>query len=41
MARSLKKLRDLPAETAVYPGHGDTTTIGEEVRRNPYMRGHL
>ena len=41
MARSLKKLRDLPAETVVYPGPGDTTTIGEEVRRNPYMRGHL
>ncbi len=30
MAPSLKKLLSLPPETKVYPGHGGTTTIGEE-----------
>ncbi|MGB9612641.1 MAG: MBL fold metallo-hydrolase [Candidatus Margulisiibacteriota bacterium] len=30
MATSLKKLLKLPPETKVYPGHGETTTIGEE-----------
>jgi len=29
---SLEKLFDLPAETRVYPGHGDMTTIGAERR---------
>jgi hydroxyacylglutathione hydrolase len=31
-----KKLFSLPDETIVYPGHGPTTTIGEERRTNPY-----
>lgn len=29
---SLKKLGDLPTETKVFPGHGDPTTIGEELK---------
>ena len=32
-----KKLFNLPAETVVYPGHGESTTIGNEVRSNPYF----
>lgn len=32
-----KKLLVLPAETKVYPGHGPTTTIGDEKRNNPYL----
>lgn len=32
-----KKLFTLPSETVVYPGHGDSTTIGNEVRSNPYF----
>ena len=30
MWKSLKRLSQLPAETIVYPGHGDPTTIGAE-----------
>lgn len=36
--RSLKKLSALPDSTAVYSGHGQSTAIGEEKRRNPYMQ---
>lgn len=32
----------LPADTTVYPGHGPGTTIGVELRMNPYLRAsHL
>ncbi len=31
------KLLTLPAETSVYPGHGGSTTIGREIRSNPYL----
>jgi len=35
---SLKNvLGNLPADTTVYCGHGPKTTIGEEVRYNPYL----
>ena len=34
---SLKKLVVLPSETKVYPGHGAATTIGDELRLNPYL----
>ncbi|MDO8491186.1 MAG: MBL fold metallo-hydrolase, partial [Dehalococcoidia bacterium] len=33
------KLMTLPDETEVYPGHGPETTIGEERKRNPFLRG--
>jgi hydroxyacylglutathione hydrolase len=35
----LTRLYPLPAELAVYPGHGPATTIGEERRMNPFVRG--
>ncbi len=35
---SLKSLRRLAKETVVYPGHGRSTTIGEEILQNPYLR---
>ena len=36
--RSLKtKLAKLPDQTVVYPGHGETTTIGKEKKSNPFL----
>ncbi len=26
-----------PGETVVYPGHGPTTTLGEELEENPFL----
>ena len=35
---SIRALVDrLPAETAVYPGHGPATTIGAELASNPFL----
>ena len=39
MAASLKRLSKLPPETRVLPGHGASSTIEEELRTNPYLRG--
>jgi hydroxyacylglutathione hydrolase len=33
-----EKLLTLPDEMIVFPGHGDTTTIGEEREQNPFLR---
>lgn len=32
-----KKLVTLPDQTVVYPGHGESTTIGHEKQYNPYL----
>ncbi len=38
LVRSIKeKLWELPDETIVYPGHGDSTTIGHEKKYNPFL----
>ncbi len=34
----LTKLYTLPADVVVYPGHGDTTTIGDEMKTNPFVK---
>ena len=39
LEESLKKIVALPPETVVHPGHGDTTTIGEEKISNPFING--
>jgi glyoxylase-like metal-dependent hydrolase (beta-lactamase superfamily II) len=37
MASIQNKLMTLPDETIAYPGHGPSTTIGEERRGNPFL----
>jgi len=32
------KLLTLPEDVAVYPGHGDSTTIGREKKQNPFLK---
>ncbi len=32
-----QKLLCLPPDSKVYPGHGSTTTIGEEAKNNPFL----
>lgn len=34
----LTKLYTLPADVTVYPGHGGTTTIGHEMKGNPFVK---
>lgn len=39
LVRSIReKLFALPEETKVYPGHGDSSTIGHEKRYNPFLQ---
>lgn len=35
--QSLRMLSQLPDDVVVYPGHGESTTIGNEVAANPYL----
>jgi len=35
---SLKKLATLPGHMKVYPGHGPTSTMGEEKKHNPFLQ---
>ncbi len=37
MVTSLRRLLTLPDETRVYPGHGPSTTIGQERQSNPFL----
>ena len=37
MIQSLRMISQLPDDVKVYPGHGDTTTIGTELAENPYL----
>lgn len=38
MRRSLKKLCDLAGDYRVFPGHGESTTLAQEKKYNPYLR---
>jgi hydroxyacylglutathione hydrolase len=33
-----EKLYRLPEDTVVFPGHGEETTIGREMKSNPFVR---
>lgn len=39
LLKSLQRFAALPADTVVYAGHGPATTIGEELRSNPFLTG--
>jgi glyoxylase-like metal-dependent hydrolase (beta-lactamase superfamily II) len=39
MDASLERFATLPVATAVYPGHGSMTTIGQELETNPFLSG--
>ncbi len=37
LSSSLKKIISLPPKTSVFCGHGNTTTIEEEIKHNPFI----
>jgi glyoxylase-like metal-dependent hydrolase (beta-lactamase superfamily II) len=39
LAASIERIATLPHDTVVYPGHGPATSIGAEVRTNPFLTG--
>ena len=41
MKASLKKIAALQPETNLYPGHGPATTVGNELKHNPYLREEI
>ncbi len=38
LLKTLGKFKDYPAETVIYSGHGEKTTIDYELKYNPYIR---
>ncbi len=38
MRKSLRKLRELPGDYRVFPGHAESTTLEFERKTNPYLR---
>jgi glyoxylase-like metal-dependent hydrolase (beta-lactamase superfamily II) len=38
--RSLEKIKKLAPSTIIYPGHGSRTTLGNELRHNPFLNGN-
>lgn len=38
LTESLKRLLEFPPETVVHPGHGPSSTMEQERRRNPWLR---
>lgn len=35
---SLEKIKQLPQDTKIYPGHGESTTLAAELQNNPYLQ---
>jgi glyoxylase-like metal-dependent hydrolase (beta-lactamase superfamily II) len=38
IVKSLRRLKDLPGDYRIYPGHGGATTLSRERKWNPYMQ---
>lgn len=38
LRQTIERLLSFPADTVVHPGHGDSTTIGAEAEKNPFVR---
>ena len=38
LEKAAKKRYGLPDSTAIYPGHGAPTSVGEEKATNPFVR---
>ena len=38
LMKSLQKLKSLKENYKIYPGHGDSTTLANEIAGNPYLR---
>lgn len=38
LEKSLKKISELPEDTVLYPGHGQSTTLKKELSNNPYLK---
>ena len=39
MVKSLNVFKYMPSNVEVYPGHGPSTTVKEEIENNPFLRG--
>jgi hydroxyacylglutathione hydrolase len=39
LEQTLRRIMELPRDTIVHPGHGDSTTVGEEMISNPFLNG--
>ena len=37
MEESIEKIKKYPKATKLYPGHGELTTIEEEIKNNPFF----
>ena len=37
MKKSIEKLKKYPKDITLYPGHGDKTTLEEEIKTNPFF----
>ena len=38
MEKSIEKIKKYHEETILYPGHGEETTLGYELKNNPYLK---
>ncbi|MCL2485563.1 MAG: MBL fold metallo-hydrolase [Endomicrobia bacterium] len=40
MMKSLEKIKNLKPSLVIYPGHASQTTLANELRHNPYLKGN-